>query len=246
MVNDDLSGVVVGIDVMRALLAGPRRRYTYRLLIVPETIGSIAFLSQHQELIPRMSGGLFLEMLGREHPHALQRSFPGATRIDRCFALALAQADPEGWTTPFRTLMGNDERQFNAAGVRVPMLSLTRQLPPTAPHHPYREYHSSEDTPDRVPAGCLEQSRDLVLRMIDVLEGDTVPVNRFPGEVFCSRYGINIDAFSDPEGHKALFDLLFLIDGTRSVADLAEECGISFDAARRTVDELRRCGVVLE
>jgi hypothetical protein len=71
-------------------------------------------------------------------------------------------------------------------------------------------------------------------------------VNRFAGEVFCSRYGIHIDAFTDPEGHKALFDLLFLIDGTRSVADLAAECGIFFDAARRTVDELRRCGVVLE
>jgi aminopeptidase-like protein/aminoglycoside N3'-acetyltransferase len=246
MVNDDLSGVVVGIDVMRALLAGPRRRHTYRLLIVPETIGSVAFLSQCPELIPLMRGGLFLEMLGREHPHALQRSFAGATRIDRCFALAMQECDPEGWTAPFRSLMGNDERQFNAPGVRVPMLSLTRQLPPTAPHHPYREYHSSEDTPDRVPAGCLEQSRDLVLRMIDVLEGDTVPVNRFAGEVFCSRYGIHIDAFTDPEGHKALFDLLFLIDGTRSVADLAEACGISYDAARRTVDELRRCGVVLE
>jgi aminopeptidase-like protein len=39
MVNAALTGVVVGVDVMRALLAGRRRRYTYRLLIVPETIG---------------------------------------------------------------------------------------------------------------------------------------------------------------------------------------------------------------
>jgi aminopeptidase-like protein/aminoglycoside N3'-acetyltransferase len=246
MVNDDLTGVVVGVDVMRALLAGRRRRYTYRLLIVPETIGSVAFLSRHPELLPRLKGGLFLEMLGRDHPHALQHSFAGTSAVDRCFALALRQGDPAGWTTPFRSLAGNDERQFNAPGVRVPMLALTRQLPPGAPDHPYREYHSSEDTPDRVPPGSLERSRDLVLRMIDTLEGDTVPVNRFAGEVFCSRFGIHIDAYADPEGHKALFDLLFLIDGTRSVSQLAEQCGISFDAARRTVDELRRRGVVTE
>jgi aminopeptidase-like protein len=221
MVNDDLTGVVVGVDVMRALLAGRRRRYTYRLLIVPETIGSVAFLSRHPELLPRLKGGLFLEMLGRDHPHALQHSFAGTSAVDRCFALALRQGDPAGWTTPFRSLAGNDERQFNAPGVRVPMLALTRQLPPGAPDHPYREYHSSEDTPDRVPPGSLERSRDLVLRMIDTLEGDTVPVNRFAGEVFCSRFGIHIDAYADPEGHKALFDLLFLIDGTRSVSQLA-------------------------
>jgi hypothetical protein len=113
-------------------------------------LGPPAGAPRGPELIPRMSGGLFLEMLGREHRTPCSGRSRGS-RIDRCY---------------------------------------------------------------RVPAGCLEQSRDLVLRMIDVLEGDTV--------------------------------LLFLIDGTRSVADLAAECGIFFDAARRTVDELRRCGVVLE
>src|SRR3990172_5191150 len=74
MVNDDLTGVVVGLDVARALLAGPRPYYTYRLLILPETIGSVAYLSHNESLIPRMVGGLFLEMLGNDSSHALQGS----------------------------------------------------------------------------------------------------------------------------------------------------------------------------
>ena len=54
MANDDLSGVVVGIEVMRRAARSARDlRYTYRLLIVPETIGSVAWLSQHEDLIPR-------------------------------------------------------------------------------------------------------------------------------------------------------------------------------------------------
>ena len=64
MVNDDLAGVVVGIDVARKLLAGPKPKYTIRLLILPETIGSVAYLSHNEDLIPNMVGGLFLEMLG--------------------------------------------------------------------------------------------------------------------------------------------------------------------------------------
>ncbi len=244
MVNDDLTGVVVGIEVMRALLARKELRYTYRFLIVPETIGSLAYLSHHESLIPRMAGGLFLEMLGLQHPHALQFSMAGDTEIDRCFALAQREHDPGGRTLPFQVMIGNDERQFNAPGVRVPMLSLSRMLPSAAPGYPYREYHSSHDNPSLCSVRSLEESRDLVLRMIDALEANVVPVNRFKGEVFLSRYGLYLDWYSDPDGRKPIFDLMYHVDGTRSVAEIAEACGIPFDAAWRMVKELGRHGLV--
>jgi len=244
MVNDDLTGVVVGMEVMRRLAARRGLRYTYRYTIVPETIGSVAFLSRNEHLVPSLKGGLFLEMLGRDLPHALQLSFAGGTEVDRCFAAALRARDPAGWTGPYRSIIGNDERQYNAPGVRVPMLSLSRVLPATDPRHPYREYHSSHDTPDLVPDDALEGSCELVLAMIETLEANVVPVNRYSGEPFCSRFGVHIDAQENPEGHLALFDLLDRIDGTRSVIDLADECGIPFAAARGAVDELRRRGVV--
>lgn len=244
MVNDDLSGVVVGVEVMRALLARPRGRYTYRFLIVPETIGSVAWLSRHERLVPRLRGGLFLEMLGLDRPHALQHSFAGDTDVDRCFELALRAEDRGGWTGAFRTIIGNDERQFNAPGVRVPMLSLSRVCRPDDPAWPYPEYHSSADVPALASDARLAESRDLVLRMLDVLERDVVPAPRYPGEVFCSRFGIHVDAYENPDGHRALFDILYLIDGTRSISEIARQLGIPFDAACSTVDELRRRGVV--
>ncbi len=244
MVNDDLTGVVVGVDVIRSLLERRDLRYSYRLVIVPETIGSAAYLSGHEELIPRMKGGVFLEMLGKPLPHALQRSFTGTTEVDRCFELAMRREDPDGWSSAFRTIIGNDERQYNAPGVRVPMLSLSRVQRTDHPEYPYREYHSSHDTPDVVSWEHLERSRDLVLRMIDTLEANRVPQNEFRGEVFCARYGIHVDWYTNPEGHRALFEVMYLIDGTRSVADIAEACGISFEAVRLTLEELRRHGLV--
>lgn len=244
MVNDDLTGVVVGVDVMRALLQGPTPRYTYRFLIVPETIGSLAHLSAFPDRIPDMVGGLFLEMLGREIPHALQHSFDGGSELDRCAARVMRALEPESWTTPFRSLAGNDERQFNAPGVRVPMLSLTRQLPPGHPEFPYREYHSSEDTPERVPPASLEASRDLVLAILRDFDQLDIPSPRFAGEIFCSRYGIHIDAAVDPEGNRALFDVMFLIDGTRSVSTIAATCAVPEATVERIVTMLRQRGLV--
>jgi aminopeptidase-like protein len=244
MVNDDLTGVAVGIDVISHLLKKRNLRYTYRLLIVPETIGSIAYLSQNEDLIPMMKGGLFLEMLGRRHPHALQLSFSGDTEIDRCFSMAMAELDPESWTGAFRTIIGNDERQFNGPGVRVPMLSLSRVLPPTSPDWPYVGYHSDFDNQESISIEALKASRDMVLHMIDVLESNRVPVNNFKGEVFCSRYGMFIDWSTNPEGSRAFFDIMALIDGTRSVAEIAGACSISFTAAKKSIDELHRHGLV--
>ncbi|HWQ84627.1 MAG TPA: DUF4910 domain-containing protein, partial [Anaerolineales bacterium] len=147
MVNDDLTGVVVGLEVARELLrqvsAGKKPYYTYRLLILPETIGSVAYLSHHEHLIPDMAAGLFLEMLGNDSPHALQHSFQSQSQIDKCLSTTLPGLDPQSYTGAYRSVINNDERQFNAPGVRVPMLSLSRVESPESPTRPYREYHSS-------------------------------------------------------------------------------------------------------
>lgn len=240
MVNDDLSGVVVGIDVMRALLQRERPRYNYRFLIVPETIGSIAYLGHNAALIPKMKGGLFLEMLGLENPHALQLSINGDTEIDKCFAQVLHKRDHHARTGAYRTVIGNDERQFNGPGVRVPMLSLSRVLPWSAPDAPYREYHSDHDNFEAVSIKRLEDSRDMVVEMIDAFENNLVPVNHFQGEVFCSRYGLHVDWYKDAEASKAMFDIMDRIDGTLSIVDIAEKCGVSFSAVQNVVKELHR------
>lgn len=229
MVNDDLSGCVVGLQVAQTLLNGPKPRYTYRLLILPETIGSVAYLSHHEEIIPKMIGGLFLEMLGTDIPHILQHSFQPDSQVDRCFASALATIDPFCSRKPYRDVIDNDERQFNAPGVRVPMLSISRCIyPKTAYHHPYLEYHSSMDTPALVTEERLEISRNLVVKMVEAWERNYYIVNEFKGEIFCSGHQIWTDPRVDGVGHRRLFDVMDRCDGTRTIADMANELQMSF------------------
>ncbi len=264
MVNDDLTGVVVGLDVARQLLAGlpiadpgslpsiagdppsvaHRPYYTYRLLILPETIGSVAYLSHNESLIPKMVGGLFLEMLGNDSPHALQQSFIPQSQADRCLVSALRGLDPDSYCAPYRMVINNDERQFNAPGVRVPMLSLSRVERRESPTWPYPEYHSSYDTPAIVTAERLESSKQVLLGLLQAWECNQYVVNQFKGEIFCSGYGIWIDYRVNPEGHRRLFEIMERCDGEHTVADIATELDISFQSAWEVVSLLHKKDLV--
>ena len=248
--NDDLTGVVVGIDVVRALLnmvenGGSPLYYTYRLLILPETIGSVAFLSHNEDLIPEMVAGLFLEMLGNDSPHALQGTLLTNSRVDRCLNSAFNNLDSQGYTSAYRSIIDNDERQFNAPGVRVPMLSLSRvTAPKNKGQPPYPEYHSSLDTPSIITQERLEASKNLVLGLIQAWERDQYVINRFKGEVFCSGYGIWIDYRDNPEGHRRLFEIMERCDGEHTVSDIAAELGISFQSVWDVVELLLKKDLV--
>ncbi|MGD8455345.1 MAG: DUF4910 domain-containing protein [Anaerolineales bacterium] len=247
MVNDDLSGVVVGLDVVRKLLKGDKPRYTTRLLILPETIGSVAYLSDNESLIPKMVGGLFLEMLGNEAPFALQQSMQPKSQVDKTLVSALRGCAPEAYAGSYRTIICNDERQFNAPGVRVPMLSLSRVENPESPQslfEPYPEYHSSYDRPEIVASERLEAASDTILEMLKAFENNRYVVNHFKGEVFASGYGIWIDYQENPEGHRNLFQIMERCDGERTVADIAQELNIPFQAVWDIVSQFEEKGLV--
>ncbi|NMC14307.1 MAG: DUF4910 domain-containing protein [Chloroflexi bacterium] len=244
MVNDDLTGVAVSLEAARRLLAGAQPYFTYRFLILPETIGSVAYLSHNEHLIPDMVGGLFLEMLGNDSPHALQHSLQPNSQADRCLASAIRSLDNQCYSGPYRKIIPNDERQFNAPGVRVPMLSLSRVEKMAYPPIPYREYHSSLDTPEIISQERLEKSCQLVLKLIQAWERNQYVVNNFKGEVFLSGYGIWIDYHTNPEGSLRLFEIMERCDGEHTVADIATELAISFQAVWEVVEIFEKKGLV--
>lgn len=261
MVNDDMAGVAVGIDVMRELLKRKKLHYTYRFIILPETIGSAAYLSHNEELIPKMIGGLFLEMLGTSHPHMLKPSIVGDAQIDECIHLVVKEHDPRAWFgDPINDLL-NDERMFNAPGVGVPMLSLSRTVPKREVDSPYKEYHSSFDTPENADFPNMYDSRDLVLKIIDAidtleenhvhkascqirpartsidaLEENRIPKPKFKGELFCSRFkGIDYSTMEQD-----IFNIIFRLDGYRTIADIAQQSGMSPTRAKEILDILQK------
>jgi len=237
-VNDDMPGVAVILDLAEKLRKDKKHYYTYRFLILPETIGSVAWLSHNESLFPDMVGGLFLEMLGNDSPLALQHSFFPDSQVDKVFRSVLPALDPQSYQAPYRTVINNDERQFNAPGVRIPMLSISRVESPASSTRPYREYHSSFDTPAIVAPDRLDDSSHVILELLNAFDQNQYVVNKFNGEIFCSGQKIWIDYKINPDGHRRLFNIMERCDGEHTIADIACELEISFQAVFEVVSLL--------
>lgn len=219
--NDGLCGVVNALQVMAGLAARPRRRYSYRMLIGPETIGAVAWLSRHEHLIPTLCGGVFAEMTGLPQPAALQLSYFGDTDVDRCLRAVVEASEAGAFCTPYRGLIGNDERQFNGPGVRVPMLSFSRANPWGHAMFPFREYHSLKDSLDNICHDSLERSQAILAAMVEAWENDYYPLNRFKGEAFLEGAGLAVDRNRDLLGHRTMLRMMDMIDGTNAVSAIA-------------------------
>ncbi len=242
--NDGLSGVVTALAVMAELARWPDRNCSYRLLVVPETIGSVAWLSRHEQEIPDMAGGLFVEMTGLRQAPALQASYLGDTAIDRCLRRVHMESAPGAWWAPYRSIVGNDERQFNAPGVRIPMLSYSRALPASHSLRPFREYHSAADDLEITDAAMLRESRDHILAMLAAWDRLERPRNLFRGEVCLARYDLAVDRHRNLASHRNMLRIMDLIDGTNSVGDIAEKLGLPQSEVRAFVERLKAAELV--
>ncbi len=146
--NDDMSGCVVGVEVMRRLQARSNY-YTYRLLICPELYGVIFFLNNlSPEERAVLKYGIMLKSVGNVEPLSLQKSFTGDTDLDRAAVHVFSRLPRHGRIGAFRTVYGNDEIVFEAPGFEIPSVSLTR-YPTSMPSAgrfpvPFREYHTSK------------------------------------------------------------------------------------------------------
>src|SRR5207237_920599 len=117
-------------------------RYSYRALFAPETIGTIAFLSQyHRELSERLIAGYVVSCVGDDGPFTYVRSKRGNTLADKAaeHVLRHVSADHPMTIRDFDPV-GADERQYCSPGLNLAVGSLLRSR-----HGEYRQYHTSGD-----------------------------------------------------------------------------------------------------
>jgi aminopeptidase-like protein len=237
--DDNLSGVVVAAFLARHLSRYPRR-YSYRFLFIPGTIGAIAWLSRNESRTPLIRHGLVLRCLGNTGPLTYTKSRRGAAEIDRVFDHALRARGREFTMTDF-ALYG-DERQFSSPAFDLPVGCLTRAPDGTRPEH-----HTSADDLGFVTAEALADSLAAGIGAIEILDGNRRYVTLNPRcEPQYARRGV-----FHPVG-EALFDdralrwVLNLSDGRHSVVDIAERSGCSFRSVAAAAVTLRHHGLLDE
>jgi len=233
--NDDLTGVAVLVDIAKEM-SKRSNHYTYKFLLVPETIGSIAYLSQNESIIPKIKYGIFLEMLGNNNIHSLQLTRQGNTRLDRIARYVMKRKLENFREGPFRKIVGNDEMVFNGPGVNIPMISISR--------FPYPEYHTSDDNPAIIAEEKLMESKNLILEIVNILDKDYIPQRQFKGPIFLSGYGLWVDWRINKKLNENIEQIMLNIEGDKSIFDIAEKLDIEFYDVLNYVNKFLENGLV--
>ena len=125
MANNECSGPALAAALIRYVKDMPKRRYGYRFIFIPETIGSITYLSQdsHLEYLKKhMLAGFNLSCVGDDKDYSIVESRYGDTLADKALKNIL-DFHTNGHYTKYSFLgRGSDERQFNAPGIELPFV----------------------------------------------------------------------------------------------------------------------------
>lgn len=253
MANDGLAGAAVLIRLMQ-WLAGRETCYSYRLVLGPEHLGTVFYLRHRpREDIDRMVCGVFEEMPGTMGPLKATSTFRGGQKIDRAFANALRHHAKAHELVGWRKGAGNDETVWEAPGYEVPFVEVTRCEDQFAP---FREYHSSLDTPDLMNEEQLEEMLAVLKAVVDCLEHDATIERTFDGLVCLSnpQYDLymerpdpsvtkDLEADAEKWGH--LLDCLFrYFDGRTTILDIAEKHDLPFDRLHQYLERFQDKGLV--
>jgi aminopeptidase-like protein len=240
LANDNLSGIAVAVFLAKAL-EQIRRRYSYRFLFAPGTIGAIAWLARNQEIAARVMHGLVLTCVGDRGGLTYKRSRRGTAEIDRTVELALKESGAPYAILDFSPY-GYDERQYCSPGFNLPVGCLMR-----TPWGRFAEYHTSADNLAFIDPSQLARTLEICVTVTEILEGNRTYRNLSP---FCEpqlgRRGLygSIGGADIGMSNMAHLWALNLSDGAHSLLDIAEQAGIPFMLLRDSARLLAEHGLL--
>lgn len=241
--NDNLSGITVAVKLAETM-AARSRRYSYRFLFIPGTIGSITWLAQNEQIVPRIRHGLVITGVGDAGNVTYKKSRQGNAEIDRATTHVLRHSGEAHSIIDFFPY-GYDERQYCSPGFNLPVGCFMR-----TPHGQYPEYHSSADNFDLIRSESLSRSYADCLQIFELLEGNRVYVSQNPRcEPQLGRRGLYRAVAGQQENQfreLALLWVLNMSDGRHALLDIADRANLPFGQIQSAAEALIEAGLLNE
>jgi len=235
--NDNLSGIVLSTFLAK-YLANKELKYSYRFLFIPETIGSITWLSLNEKKIPRIKFGFVITCVGDSGNITFKKTKNGDTELDKATIKVLQDLFKEkNYQILNFVPMGSDERQYSSPGINIPMVSIMRTQ-----YTKYPQYHTSADNLNIMNEKCLDEIFNIYIKVIDIIENDKIYVNKYSKcEPQLGKRGI----YSSSSEENLVFKwILNMTDGKHSLLDIAIRSNISFDKIKNASDILYSKGLI--
>jgi aminopeptidase-like protein len=233
--NDNLSGISLAVSLAHRMKSSPRR-YSYRFLFIPGTIGAITWLARNEDKIANIKHGLVLTGVGDAGALHYKKSRKSTAEIDRAAALVLKQSGQPYEILDFSPY-GYDERQYCSPGINLSVGRLSR-----TPHGTFPEYHTSADNLEFVHADKLGEALAASLEILSVLENNGTFVNLSPKcEPQLGKRGLYRMVGGTADAGVSEMAMLWVLnqsDGKNSLLDIAERSGLRFEVIRKAAEAL--------
>ncbi|HEG2561844.1 TPA: DUF4910 domain-containing protein [Campylobacter jejuni] len=237
MANNELSGPVVAIFLAKWLLSLKERRYNYRFVIIPETIGSIVYLSKHLEHLKKhVKAGFVLSCLGDDHAYSLIHTPKENTLSDK---VALHTLKNKENFKAFSFLdRGSDERQYNAPLINLGIAGVCRTK-----YGEFKQYHTSKDNlkfiSEKGLMGGLQSMQEMILN----LEINAVYENTIVCEPNLDKRGL-YHTLSTANNIPLACNFLAYCDGENDIIDIANILNMQAYEFKELLKKIKFYGLV--
>ena len=243
MANNELSGPLVAAFINRELSRKKNLRYTYRTVYLPETIGSIYYLSVNGDYLKKnLNAGYVITCIGDGGKFTYKKSRRGDSLSDRAAMLVLREKGNEFNTEDFFPT-GSDERQYCSPGFDLPVGSLMRTR-----YGKYKEYHTSADNKDFISFKAMEESVRMYIEILNVIENNYTYINQLPEcEPQLGKRDLYPTIGSSKNTEEAVSSIMWMLnlsDGKNDMISIAERSGLPFELLHESALRLEEKGLL--
>ena len=229
MANNEISGPTI-LTFLLDYFKNKKNYFSIRAVFLPETIGSIVYLSKNlKKLKKNVIAGFNLSCLGDERSYSYLPSRDGNTLSDRVSKSVLKWLD-KNYKKYTGLERGSDERQYCSPGIDLPIASVSKSK-----FGEYPEYHTSDDDFKKVvtPKGLL-QSYEMYIKLIEAIQNNYYPKSKFLCEPKLSKYNLYDPSRKIPSSKQnfkstitdPIINILTYADGKNSLLDISDKINL--------------------
>ena len=237
MANNECSGPALLAELVRFLASRKKRKYTYRCIWVPETIGSITYLSRNLEYLKEhVIAGFNLSCVGDNRDYSIVESRYGDTLADRVLKNILKYQTDKFSTYSFLQ-RGSDERQYNAPGVELPVVCFCRSK-----FGEYAEYHTSADDMQLITPEGFQGSYEVMTQVMTALEYNACYRMKVLCEPQLGKRGLypTISQKGSYDDIKAMTNFIAYADGRNDLIEISDRIGVPVKKLIDIADQLEK------
>ena len=245
MANNELSGTTVLTFLAKWISQLENPEYSYRIIFIPETIGSIAYLSlHHKEMKRKVFAGFNITCVGDNRSYSYLPSRNGNTISDRFAKHVLTWTDNKYKSFSWLD-RGSDERQYCAPGIDLPIASIMRTM-----YGHYPEYHTSlDDLINVVTPEGLDGGYWVIRRALEAIENNKKYKTTIMCEPHMSKRGLYYTLATKNSYDKELklmMDFISLCDGNNFLIDIAEKLNVPVWALYDLIKKLEDHNLIIK